>query len=153
MEAAREQHGGVTVAGMQRAIGSWRAAAGLLLGVLGGLLLQQRGRSTQGGVTSAAAPTGVVRTSSYVEINSSTINTDVPTGLGAGQLWTDFYLASAERAVDATRAGSGATILVATVCAPNYDAHAHFATPVVLNGPLTVSCPGANAKVFVSGYR
>ena len=47
----------------------------------------------------------------------------------------------------------GATILVATAFAPNYDAKGQFSTPVVLNGPLTVSCPGAGAKVFVSGYK
>jgi hypothetical protein len=139
---------------MQRAIGSWRATVVLLLGVLSGQLLQPRGRSAQGNVAPAAAPTGVVRTSSYVEITSSSVNTDVPTGLVAGQLWTDFYIASAYTSFgQCTFKNGGATILVATVCAPNYDAHAQFATPVVLNGPLTVSCPGANAKIFVSGYR
>jgi len=79
---------------------------------------------------------------------------DVPTGLGAGQLWTDFHIATPYQSfAQCTFKNGGATILVATAFAPNYDAKRQFSTPVVLNGPLTVSCPGAGAKVFVSGYK
>jgi hypothetical protein len=142
------------MADVARVVGSWRAAAMLLLGGLGGQLLQRRGRAAGGGGAAAAAPSGVVRASSYVEIDGSRLNMDVPTGLGAGQLWTDFYIASPYTSFgQCTFKHGGATILVVTLCAPNYDAHAHFATPVVLNGPLTVSCPGATTKVFVSGYK
>jgi|SRR5947207_2903591 len=141
--------------GMTRLAGSWRAAAMLLLGAVGAHLLQRRGQSAGGrGGAPAAAPSAVTRTSSYVEIDPGHVNTDVPTGLGAGQFWTDFYIASPYTSFgQCTFKNGGATILVATVCAPNYDASAHFATPVALNGPLTVNCPGATAKVFVSGYQ
>jgi len=132
----------------------WRAAAVLLLGAVGSLLLQQRGSTGTRSRAPATAPTTVTRASAYIEISSSTINSDVPTGLGAGQLWTDFYIASSYTSFgQCIFKNGGATILVATLCAPNYDAHAHFATPVVLTGALTVSCPGAGTKVFVSGYQ
>jgi hypothetical protein len=141
--------------GMARLAGSWRAAAVLLVGAVGARLLQRRGPSAGGrGGAAAAPPSPVTRTSSYVEIDSSRVNSDVPTGLGAGQLWTDFHIASPYTSFgQCTFKNGGATILVATMGAPNYDASAHFATPVVLNGPLTVNCPGAIAKVFVSGYQ
>lgn len=143
------------MAGMTRLADSWRAAAVLLLGAAGAHLLQRRGGSAGGrGGASAAAPSPVTRKSSYVEIDSTKLNSDVPTGLGAGQLWTDFYIASPYTSFgQCTFKNGGATILVATMCAPNYDASASFATPVVLNGPLTVNCPGATTKVFVSGYQ
>ena len=141
--------------GMTRVAGSWRAAAVLLVGAVGARLLQRRGGPAGGrGRAPAAAPSGVTRRSFYVEIDNTRVNSDVPTGLGAGQLWTDFYIASPYTSfAQCTFKNGGATILVATLCAPNYDASAHFATPVALNGPLTVNCPGATAKVFVSGYQ
>ena len=140
--------------GLARVFGGWRGAVVLMLGALGSQLMQQR-RSSGSGAQAAPAPgTTVIRASSYVEITPSTISTDVPTGLGAGQLWTDFYIASPYTSFGQCMfKNGGATILVATLCAPNYDAHAHFSTPVVLNGPLTVNCPGAVTKVFVSGYK
>ena len=142
------------MAGMARVVNFWRAAAVLLLGAVGSQLLRQRGGAGAGARAPAAAPTTVARASAYIEISSNATNSDVPTGLGAGQLWTDFYIASSYTSFgQCTFKNGGATILVATLCAPNYDAHARFATPVVLTGALTVSCPGAGTKVFVSGYQ
>ena len=140
---------------MTHAASFWGAMAPLLVGALGGLRSGRSGRSAGGrGAARAAATSGPVRSSFYVEIGPSNANLDVPTGLGAGQLWTDFHIATPYQSfAQCTFKNGGATILVATAFAPNYDAKGQFSTPVVLNGPLTVSCPGAGAKVFVSGYK
>src|SRR6266571_4972816 len=118
------------------------AVAPLLVVALSGLRLGRSGRSAgaRGGAGAAAAPapSGPVRSAFYVEIDNTNANSDVPTGLGAGQLWTDFYLTAPYQSfAQCTFKNGGATILVTTVFAPNYNASAHFLTPVVLNGPLT----------------
>src|SRR6476620_7633640 len=102
------------MAGMTQVFRSWRATAVLLLGALGTQVLQRRASSGAGGSAPAAAATGVARASSFVEISSSMSNSDVPTGLGAGQLWTDFYIASPYTSFgQCTFKNGGATILVA----------------------------------------
>jgi len=140
---------------MTHAASFWGAVAPLFIGALGGLRSGRSGRSAGNrGAARAAATSGPVRSSFYVEIGPSNANSDVPTGLGAGQLWTDFHIATTYQSfAQCTFKNGGATILVATAFAPNYDASGHFSTPVVLNGPLTINGPGAYARVFVSGYK
>jgi hypothetical protein len=139
---------------MTHATDFWQTMAPLLIGALGALRSGRGRRSAKGSVVRAAASSGPVRSSYYIEINAANANMDVPTGLGAGQLWTDFHIATTYQSfAQCTFKNGGATILVATAFAPNYDADGHFDTPVVLTGPLTINCPGAYARVFVSGYK
>jgi len=138
---------------MMNPAGLWEVAVPLFMAGLG--VVRPGGRSAGGGGAAAApSPSGPVRSSYYVEIDASNANSDVPTGLGAGQLWTDFYITTTyQNFAQCTFKNGGATIVVATAFAPNYNASGNFLTPVVLNGPLTVNCPGAYAKIFVSGYK
>ena len=108
------------------------------------------------GVVGGREPTALAQrarpVSFYVQVNAG--NTDVPTGLEAGGVWTDFYVASDFMGFGQCRfKNGGATILVVTPFAPNHDASAHFATGVELSGPLAINCAAGGVKVFVSGSR